>query len=389
MKIIHVKTVVCIAIIISQLLGINAFARNDRRAKQQSLANPANRFHFNMEWKKAGVNGGLPDGKKVKNIRRISPSDNLQDAIITLANDGGGVILLKAGEYVISSTIKLESGVILRGCNKDSVLLSVKIHGYHFSTQKPRQSALYIGNKEFVGIENLTLQYTGASFEPIDKDSPSSLWDNAVFHVRELRDTTLFVEHIWIDGSKNCWVNNCNLLCAGNNPMLITNSKYITCCNNYIDRCFNKCDGGMGYYDITNSSYVLVHNETIRRIRHFAIQKGSSNNVVINNYLEVDINFHDGDNGYNLVAGNTIRIPEWHSWHCFSRGDLNQHRPPGKNNLLFNNDAIYKNGKAELSEKDQAYIINSTWSGNKAFLIDLKKLDKKKLNQIIHDQYPN
>ena len=385
----QVKTMIHIAILIIQWSGINTFAKNYKKAEQQTPTSPTNHFQFNPEWEKAGVTGGLPDEKKVKTIRLISPSENLQQAISSLAKDGGGVILLKAGEYIISSTIKLESGVILRGCNKDSVLLSVKIHGHHFSTGKPRQSALYIGNKHLVGIENLTLKYTGASFEPMDKDSLSSPWEKAVFHVRELRDTTLFVEHIWIDGSENCWVKNCKLLWAGNDPILITNSKYITCCHNYIDRSYNKCDGGMGYYDLTNSSYVLIHHEKIRRIRHFAIQKGSRNNVIINNYLEVDVNFHDGDQGNNLIGGNTIRIPEWHSWHCFSRGDPNQHRPPGENNILFNNDAIDKTGKAELSETNQAYLINSIWPGGKAFPIDIKKSDKKKLKHIIHDPYPN
>lgn len=341
------------------------------------------------KWSKAGISKSIAHQVSERQVIQIDPSYNLQLTINELSQKGGGILLLNKGKYVISTTIKLESGVILRGCNRDSVLLSVKIHGFHFSTGKPRQSALYVGHKQKVGIENLTIKYTAAGFEPLDKDSMTAPWDKAVFHLPELRDTSLFVEHIWIDGSENCWVKNCNLLCSGNDPLLITNSKYITCCNNYIDRSYNKCDGGMGYYDITNSSYVLIHHERIRRIRHFAIQKGSNHNVIINNYFEVDVNFHDGDLGNNLIGGNTIRIPEWHSWDCFSRGDPNQHRPPGENNILFNNDAVNKTGKAELSETNQVYLINSIWPGGKAFPIDLKKSDKEKLNHFIYIQYSN
>ena len=191
-------------------------------------------------------------------------------------------------------------------------------------------------------------------------------WDKDVFHTPELRDTTLFVESIWFENSKNCWVRNCNILWAGSDPIRITNSEHITCTGNFIDRSYNKCDGGMGYYNIINSKYVLVYYEHIKRIRHFAIQNGSMYNVVMNNYLEVDINFHDGDGGYNLIEQNTIHIPQWHSWHCFQRGDPRQHQVPGKFNILFRNVAHYKNGSFEFSNPDAVYEINSTWGGKNA-----------------------
>lgn len=284
-------------------------------------------------------------------------------------------MILKSGEYIIRETILLKSNVILRGCNKDSVLLSVKIHGFHFSTGQPRQSALAIKHKHGVGIENLTIKYTDAAFEPLDKDSMNAPWDKAVFHQPELRDTSLFVEHIWIDHSADCWVKNCNLLWGGSDPIRITNSRYITCSHNFIDRSYNKNDGGMGYYNLINSKYVLITNETIRRIRHFTIQKGSKYNVVTNNYLEVDINFHDGDKGYNLIEGNTIRISEWHSWHCFQHGDPNQHKPPGKMNVLYNNDALYKNKTREYCEMGKVYLINFSWNGGTVLQTDWKLPD--------------
>lgn len=322
-----------------------------------------------VEWSKAGVEGGIPTPNIYKNKKEIAPKDNLQEVINELAAVGGGVLILKPGHYVIRSAIQMKSHVILRGTSKDSVILSVKMHGYHFSTGLPRLCAIKIDNLQYTGIENITMKYDDASFEPVDKDSINAPWNETVFDVRETRDTTLFVEHIWINKSQNCWVKNCNLLWAGNDPILITNSKHITCCENYIDRSYNKSDGGMGYYDITNSSYVRISNETIRRIRHLSIQKGSEYNVLINNNLEVDINFHDGDKGNNLVANNTIRIPKWHSWHCFQRGDPGQHKVPGEGNVLFNNDAVYKTGKKEFSENGQIYHINTKWEGKRVIAV--------------------
>ena len=329
--------------------------------------------HLNYRhWAKAGITKEPINSKRIVVIK---PNDSIQKAIEILSKLGGGIVILESGEYILRNTIRLASNVTLRGCHKDSVLLSVKIHGFHYSTRQPRQSALLINNKRWVWIENLTIKYTDAAFEPLDKDSMTASWNKAVFHQPELRDTSLFVEHIWIDHSKNCWIKNCNLLWAGSDPIRITNSKHITCCNNFIDRSYNKNDGGMGYYNIINSKYVLVTKETIRRIRHLIIQKGSKYNVVFNNYLEVDINFHDGDKGFNLIEGNTIRISEWHSWHCFQHGDPNQHKPPGKMNVIFNNNALHKNKILECSEKGMVYLMNSSMIGKSVLPTDWKLPD--------------
>jgi len=364
---------IVLSVVFVILIFQNANAKGNSLSDNKSNKITYSFNHLNYRhWAKAGIS---KESTISKEIVVIKPNDSIQKAVGILSKAGGGILVLEPGEYILRNTIRLESNVILRGCNKDSVLLSVKIHGFHYSTGQPRQSALLIENKHWVGIENLTIKYTDAAFEPLDKDSMTASWDKAVFHQPELRDTSLFVEHIWIDHSKNCWIKNCNLLWAGSDPIRITNSKHITCCHNYIDRSYNKNDGGMGYYNIINSKYVHVTNETIRRIRHFTIQKGSKYNVVNNNYLEVDINFHDGDNGFNLIEGNTIRIPEWHSWHCFQHGDPNQHKPPGKMNVLFNNDTLHKNKTREYCEKGKAYLMNTSMNGKSVLLTDWKLPD--------------
>lgn len=314
-----------------------------------------------VEWAKAGVERGIPDSLSTKVKMKISPKDNLQKAIDTVAKTGG-VLLLQPGEYVINEPVYIRSGVILRGVSKSSVLLSVKIHGYFWRTKNmKRTGAILLHGVENAGIENLTVKYTAVNFEPNDKDSASAAWTMDVFHKPEMRDTTLFVESIWIHQSRNCWVQNCNVLWSGSDPIRITLSDHITCRRNFIDRCYNKNDGGMGYYNISNSRYVLICNEKIKRIRHLAIQNFSKYNVIIDNDLEVDINFHDGDDGYNLVLGNRVKIPIWHSWEPISRGVPTQHLPPGKENILFNNELTNKTGELVYSKKGTFYQINAEW----------------------------
>ncbi|MFZ4725113.1 MAG: hypothetical protein ACOYMD_06665 [Paludibacter sp.] len=319
------------------------------------------RFPAMAEWAKAGVEGGIPDSLETKIQMKITPKANLQKAIDSVAKKGG-VLLLLPGEYVISEPINLRSGVILRGASKNSVLLTVKIHGYFWRTaNQKRTGAILLHGIENAGVENLTIKYTAANFEPNDRDSASAAWTIDVFHKPEMRDTTLFVEQVWIHQSRNCWVQNCNILWSGSDPIRITLSDHITCRRNYIDRCYNKNDGGMGYYNISNSRHVLICNEKIKRIRHLAIQNFSKYNVVIDNELEVDINFHDGDSGLNLIQGNRVKIPTWHSWSPVANGVPNQHLPPGKGNILFQNYFQSKTGEVVYSKPNTSYQINYQW----------------------------
>jgi len=318
------------------------------------------------EWAKAGVEGGIPDSLETKIALKITPKANLQNAIDKVALKGG-VLLLQSGEYVINEPVLLRSGVILRGVSTESVILSIKMHGFFWRTKnESRKGAILLHGIQHAGIENLTVKYAAATFEPNDRDSHTAAWTIDVFHKREQRDTTLFVESIWIHQARNCWVQDCNILWSGSDPIRITLSDHITCRRNFIDRCYNKNDGGMGYYNISNSRYVLICNEKIRRIRHVCIQNFSKYIVFIDNELEVDINFHDGDSGFNLIQGNRVKIPAWHSWSPVANGVPNQHLPPGKGNIMFKNYFQSKTGEVVYSKPNTCYQINYQWKEEKA-----------------------
>ncbi len=313
------------------------------------------------EWQKAGVEGGIPSLNSYSKIYKAKPGCNLQKLIDKAARTGG-VILLSNGDYFVNESIYLKNGVVLRGESKNGVRLLVKLKGQFWRVKgSKRVGALLMHGVERAGIENLTIKYDAVSFEPYNPDSFEAEWRKDVFHKPELRDTNLFVEQVWIHRSRNCWVQDCRILWAGSDPIRITLSDHITCRRNYIDRCYNKNDGGMGYYNISNSRYVLVANDTVRRIRHFAIQNYSKYNVILNNYLEVDINFHDGDSGCNLIMGNTVRIPQWHSWDPIARGVPEQHFPPGKFNILLNNEFQDKSNQKIYSERDVIYEVGYSW----------------------------
>lgn len=329
------------------------------------------------EWLKAGVEGEVPDYRKITNVLKAAPGDDLQELIDRIAHKGG-IVLLATGDYPIHTSLFLRNGVVLRGESRSEVRLLVKLKGHFWRVKnQQRQGAVLLHGIENAGVENLTIQYQAASFEPNDRDRFDASWEKDVFHEPEFRDTTLFVEQIWIHQSRNCWVQDCRILWAGSDPIRITLSDHITCRRNYIDRCYNKNDGGMGYYNISNSRYVLVVNDTVKRIRHFAIQNSSKYNVIANNYLEVDINFHNGDAGHNLIIGNTVRIPQWHSWSPVARGVPGQHLPPGKGNILLNNQFTDKNGQLLYSQPGVFYEISHSWDDNLIKIIFFSDLIKE------------
>lgn len=360
-------------LLFSFLLGINLSAQKliggDDSYFSEQLYDPA--YPMMKEWAKAGVEGGIPSRNEIPVKKRIKPTDDLFIAVQQMKGLAPGVLLLEAGDYIITKTLEVPSGIIIRGIDKDRVTVKVDMHGYHFSTRKPLKAAFSLNNVERVGLEELTIRYITPDFEPVDKQHVYDLWEQKIFHEREMRDTTLFVEMVWINQSKNCWVDNCNILWSGSDAIRIDNSEHITCRKNYIDRTYNKCDGGMGYYNIMRSKYILSCYEKVRRIRHFAIHIKSKYYVAIHNDFEVDVNFHSGDDGYNLIENNRVIIPVWHSWHCFQLGDPKQHKPASDWNILFNNQTYFKLEGPENAERDVVYKINTAFGGESVLKTDL------------------
>lgn len=317
-----------------------------------------------QQWERAGAHHATSSSVNTKTMVRVGPGQSIAAALRRADRQGGGVVLLGAGIHRLDETVLVPSGVVLRGAHRDSTQLHVYIKAPFAEHESGRRTGAVVLKKvQQAGVENLTIQYKAANFEPTDKDSMNAAWDRTVFHVPESRDTMLFVDLVLIDSAENCWIKNCRLLWAGNDPVHITSSKYISCMGNYVDRAYNKADRGQGYYNIIRSKYVLVQGDSVRRIRHFSIHLGSQYVVVRNCYLEVDVNFHNGDLGYNLITNNKIRIPNWHSWSAFQRGDPRQHQPPGPWNLLYNNDARNKDGSSPAPAKNKVYMVNTKWEG--------------------------
>lgn len=303
------------------------------------------RFPEMREWAKAGVEGGIPLRHTLLIKKRLKAGDDLQPAIDQVAAQGGGVILLGPGDYFIDRTIQLKSGVVLRGTSKEASVIKIRMKAPFFKVSGGKSAtAIEVNNAERVGFEDLTIRYAAVDFEPMDKSDFNAAWDRGAFHADETRDDRLFVHTLIFTDSRNCWVDNCNLLWAGAHPLGMSNCRHMTMRDNLIDRAYIKKDSMHGgYYGIWGTSHSLFYNEKVRRIRHFALMlPGCRYNVVYQCDLEVDVNFHDADDGQNLVEKSRLATPVWHSWDAIGIGAQGKHRPPGPRNFLYDNTVISK-----------------------------------------------
>jgi hypothetical protein len=175
----------------------------------------------------------------------------------------------------------------------------------------------------------------------------------------------LYVVSVYMLNSSNSWLDELKILNSGTDAILMGGT-HNTVRNVFIDRSYNKGDGGNGYFSV-RGEYGLILMSEIYRIRHLSIEVGAKYNVVWNNKLEVDVNFHNGDGGHNLIEDNSIRIPTWRGWDVFSTGGAQYgHKPPGPDNFIVNNKTDNKNKGPVFADKNTVYTFKGFGSPSKS-----------------------
>ncbi len=317
-------------------------------------------YPYMSEWQKAGVQGGIPFRSSIPIKRRIDPtnSDGIQRAIDQTNTDGRpSVILLRRGTYTVDKPLKMKSNIILRGEDKNGVKLNVTIR----SNGNRSRTALEFRNVSKAALEDMSFEYIPPKSITLYDDrnvDRNKFCGDRCFGNNPGGERNMYVSFLKMDrGTKNCWVDNCNFKNSGTDPFEISANNN-TFRRNFVDACFNKGGGGNGYYDI-KGDYNLITDERVRRIRHFAIQNGAKYNVVIGCNFEVDVNFHNGDDGFNLVEGNVIKSERWRSWGAFASGGARfGHDRPGNNNIIFNNESSGRGSSADFSSDRKVFVFD-------------------------------
>ena len=291
------------------------------------------------EWNTAGKSGGIPDDLPV--VVTVSPGDDIQAAINAAAAQGGGVVLLEEGTYRVNESINLKSDVVLRGADREKTVIESTIRS------NDGDATIELDNLKNAGIENLTLDYVALGYDPDPHAYTNTPGGN---------DNNIETGHINLSSSaSHSWVKDVNVFNAGTDPINV-DGHYNTFTGNVVEGAYMKGGGGNGYYRV-RGDHNLFENETVSEIRHFAIMDTADHNVVVDSHFTVDINFHSGDSGSNLIEGNTLDVPAGHYWFPIAIGHSDYgHRPPGPNNVIVNNDISHERDWFSLDlEEDTIY----------------------------------
>ncbi len=343
-----------------------------------------NRFPAMREYAKAGVQGGIPyrSNTPIKQTLSVISGDsdmanNIQSAINAVNSSGGGVVLLKNGTYPIRSQITMKSNVILRGESKNGVVLEVFMR-FQGASEPKKKEVFYWKNVQNAGLEDLSMiynaDYQGRQMYPLDHDwaftyfSAYSIRSQNYPNERVYHDRPNFKYHtvknidviyVRMDGTtKNCWIDNCNFRDSGSAHLIVSNpSKHITIRNTLVRGAFQKGNNGHGYGINCSGSYVLMVKNTVKNVRHWAIQQGAIYNVVYDCHSETDMNFHQGDRGLNLIEKNKLHRPYWHLWKVIGTG-ASYHGDPGQGNMFYDNDVIDGNNGKKYTDK-KVYTFNT------------------------------
>ncbi len=268
--------------------------------------------------------------------------------------------------------------MIVRGESKAGVQIFSE-HRFQGASEPQRMETLKVANVTKAGFEDLKFRYIvrsqGKEAFPLDRDWPadrffaydlrSQNYQNERVYYDRLNfkyetQTNLDVTYMRITGTTDFWVDNCEFINSGSDGLVIASGNNITIRNTTVRGAFQKGSNGHGYGINCSADYVLFVGNRVENVRHWAIQLGAKYCVVFNNYSGTDMNFHQGDDGLNLIERNEIKLPRFHLWDIFQTG-ADFHADPGSANMFYRNDC--KRGVDPAAYTDQNIIY--TFEGRK------------------------
>ncbi|MFD9896150.1 hypothetical protein ACFWY9_42950 [Amycolatopsis sp. NPDC059027] len=118
----------------------------------------------------------------------------------------------------------------------------------------------------------------------------------------------------------NAWVRGIATYRTGSHPIVTEEAKNIEVVGNSLDGAWNKGKGGNGYLRGSRVWDSVYAGNVTRNLRHFTLQWSASDNVVIGNDFDSDVNLHGGWERRNLFELNTVRVPAEHQpGNCHTR----------------------------------------------------------------------
>ncbi len=288
------------------------------------------RFPQMSQWGKAGVRGGIPplESHTVKKVITASSSSNINNAIRSVANQGGGAVFMKNGTYTIDDRIDMKSNVVLIGESRRGVIARIFMN---------KRSAFYFGpGVKRSGIYRMRIAGSWGR--------PNYDWNIGDSRRNNELPGNENVSVMFKRGVVDSWIDGVDIINSGDFPLRNAGS-HITMRGLNVRGVHNKHGGAHGYFFILGDRNLLTQSR-ITRLRHISIQGSHAEyNVVYDNYFRQEISFHSGDRGNNLIEKNRITLPadmpngsrQQPDYRAIMGPWSSKHRKSNTDNFIYNN----------------------------------------------------
>lgn len=321
----------------------SAFSVLPRAALGAPAATPAGpppdaRFPAIVEWAEAGVRGDIPRDLPV--LATVTPGNDLQVALDITATQGGGVVELAAGEFVLTRPLDLRTGVVLRGAADGNTRLLLKLRGYAGAAPDAEGFAAWTTGLHGRGVRRVGLERLTIVFDPSLPAPPTVRTEKQPYVNAPGKRDDLWVVGVRFTQSEDCWIEGCRILDSGAHPLLLEDCRHLTVRKTEISGAHNKGEPDSGCVVLDGSEYTLLDGLTVRDLRHVVLEAAVPTrpcryNVLVRSTLAVDVTIRDRGAAHNLIEDCTIEIPPAHPWTPFGIGERQRHAPPGPGNLIY------------------------------------------------------
>ncbi|MFF3838962.1 peptide ABC transporter substrate-binding protein [Streptomyces sp. NPDC001930] len=119
-----------------------------------------------------------------------------------------------------------------------------------------------------------------------------------------------YAQHgIVLKWAANVWIRRVGTRMTGSHAVVTESAKNIQIQESSFDGSWNKGKGGNGYFRGSRVWDSLYAYNTSRNLRHFTFQWSASDNVVVGNDFDSDLNLHGGWERRNLFENNRAAVP--------------------------------------------------------------------------------
>lgn len=311
--------------------GLDAWARP---AGDAGVADP---FPAVTAWARAGAHEVLTANSPI--VATLAPGADVQAAVDAAARTGG-VVLLQEGDYPLHTTLRLRSGVIVRGADRVRTRLVLQMRAPRPAADTADQPTAWTAGISLASVERAGLEEVTVIFDPTLPPPPDPRREKDVYVDDPGGRRDLHVVSVALTGARNCWLARSLILHSGTHPLVVADCAGVTVDEVVIEGAYNRGPGS-GLLNVMRSTGVRLSGLRVRDINTFMLHGGAAaapcrDNVVADSRFEIDVRLHGRGTRNNLFENCAIAVPAWLHRPPLSPGNAEaREAPPGSGNLLY------------------------------------------------------